>query len=75
LKEAGQIEAAREAYDRVVTVDPTSAVGYCFLGHALQLLGRPQEAGEAFRQSIALDSRMLEFCHSDSNASPASAPP
>jgi tetratricopeptide (TPR) repeat protein len=51
---AGQHEAAREAFEALLEVDPTSHYGHFALGESLRQLGRDREAWTHLRVAVAL---------------------
>jgi tetratricopeptide (TPR) repeat protein len=57
---SGQHEAARSAFERLLTIDPSAHYGHFGLAQSLKLLGRRDEAGTHLRLAVALapDSRL-----------------
>jgi tetratricopeptide (TPR) repeat protein len=56
----GALDAAVEAFQKAVTLEPDYAEAHNNLGLALSKLGRAQEAVEAFQRALKLDPRMGE---------------
>lgn len=54
LYNSGQHEGAREAFEALLEVDPSSHYGHYALGQALKQLGREQEAWTHLRLAVAL---------------------
>lgn len=52
---SGQVDAAREAFEALLDVDPSAAYGHYGLGLALKRLGRVDEARTHLRLATALD--------------------
>jgi len=52
---SGQHDRAREAFERLLDVDPSSPYGHYALGQSLKRLGRTREAGTHLRLAVALD--------------------
>lgn len=51
---SGQHEAARDAFERLLAIDPSAHYGHFGLGQSLKLLGRREEAGTHLRLAVAL---------------------
>lgn len=51
---AGQVERAREVFEALLEVDPSSHYGHYALGRCLKRLGRPREAWTHVRLAVAL---------------------
>jgi len=51
---SGQSERARETFERLVEVDPSSHYGHFGLGQSFKRLGRPAEARTHLRLAVAL---------------------
>lgn len=51
---AGQVERAREVFEALLEVDPSSHYGHYALGRSLKRLGRPREAWTHLRLAVAL---------------------
>ena len=51
---AGQPERARETFEALLEVDPSSHYGHYALGQSLKRLGRPSEARTHLRLAVAL---------------------
>jgi tetratricopeptide (TPR) repeat protein len=51
---AGQPDRAREAFEALLEVDPSSHYGHYALGQSLRRLGRPREAWTHLRLAVAL---------------------
>jgi Flp pilus assembly protein TadD len=54
---SGQIERARETFEALLEVDPSSHYGHFALGQSLKRLGRPAEARTHLRLATALEPR------------------
>lgn len=52
---SGQHDRSREAFERLLDVDPSSPYGHYALGQSLKRLGRAREAGTHLRLAVALD--------------------
>jgi Flp pilus assembly protein TadD len=52
---SGQHDRSREAFERLLDVDPSSPYGHYALGQSLKRLGRTREAGTHLRLAVALD--------------------
>ncbi len=52
---SGQPERSRDAFERLLEIDPTSHYGHFVLAQSLKQLGRPDEARTHFRLAIALN--------------------
>jgi Flp pilus assembly protein TadD len=52
---SGQHERSRDAFERLLEVDPSSAFGHYGLGQSLKRLGRTREARTHLRLAVALD--------------------
>lgn len=52
---SGQHERSREAFERLLDVDPSSPYGHYALGQSLKRLGRSREARTHLRLAVALD--------------------
>ncbi len=52
---SGQRDRARETFEALLAVDPSSAFAHYALGQALKRLGRAREARTHFRIAVALD--------------------
>jgi ribosomal protein S12 methylthiotransferase accessory factor len=59
----GEHEQAVAAFQRVIDLDPTSAIDYANLGVNLEALGEPQKAIECYRVALTLDPE-IEFARS-----------
>jgi ribosomal protein S12 methylthiotransferase accessory factor len=59
----GEHEQAVAAFQRVIDLDPTSAIDYANLGVNLEALGEPQKAIECYRVALTLDPG-IEFARS-----------
>jgi ribosomal protein S12 methylthiotransferase accessory factor len=59
----GEHEQAVAAFQRVIDLDPTSAIDYANLGVNLEALGEPQKAVECYRMALTLDPG-IEFARS-----------
>jgi tetratricopeptide (TPR) repeat protein len=59
-KAQGQYEKARDAYNRVATLDPYSYTSFYNLGVTYQLLHQLQEAADAYQKSLKLKPDHLE---------------
>ena len=51
---SGQYERARETFEALLEVDPSSHYGHYALGRSLKNLGRPREARTHLRLAVAL---------------------
>jgi len=51
---AGQVERAREVFEALLEVDPSSHYAHYALGRSLKRLGRPREAWTHLRLAVAL---------------------
>jgi adenylate cyclase len=51
---SGLFDAALRAAERAVTLSPSFALGYCFMGATQLMLGRPQQAVEALERGLRL---------------------
>ena len=54
---SGQFELARETFEALLVVDPSSHYGHFALGQSLKRLGRPKEARTHLRLAVALEPR------------------
>ena len=54
---SGQHERARETFEALIAVDPSSHYGHFALGQSLRRLGRDREALTHLRLAVALDPR------------------
>jgi Flp pilus assembly protein TadD len=54
---SGQVEPARETFEALLEVDPSSHYGHFALGQSLKRLGRPAEARTHLRLATALEPR------------------
>jgi Flp pilus assembly protein TadD len=54
---SAQTERARETFEALLEVDPSSHYGHFALGQSLKRLGRPGEAGTHLRLAVALEPR------------------
>lgn len=59
-REAGNLEAAREAYLQVLEVEPRNRVALHDLGTVEEALGRPAAAEGLYREALDVDPRMEE---------------
>lgn len=78
---AGQPEPAREAFEALLVVDPSSHYGHYALGQSLKRLGRTREAWTHLRLAVALSpgsplyrSALARMTRPDA-APPGAAPP
>jgi len=67
---AGQHEAAREAFEVLLEADPASAYGHFGLGQCLRKLGRHREALTHLRLAVAMDPRSDVFRGALARATP-----
>lgn len=51
---SGQHDLAREAFERLLAIDPSAPYGHFGLGQSLKKLGRREEAGTHLRLAVAL---------------------
>ena len=70
---SGQAERARETFEALLDVDPSSHYGHYALGQSLKRLGRRQEAGTHLRLAVALSPRRRSTA-TPSTASASAAP-
>lgn len=54
LEDAGQLDEAREIYERAVSLAPKAPQGHLNLGNALLLAGQFEEAADCYRRAIRL---------------------
>ncbi len=52
---SGQLERARETFERLHEIDPSNAYAHYGLGQSLKRLGRREEAGTQLRLAVAMD--------------------
>ncbi len=67
---AGQPDAAREAFEALLEVDPASSYGHFGLGQCLRKLGRDREALTHLRLAVAMDPRSDVFRGALARATP-----
>jgi Flp pilus assembly protein TadD len=71
---AGQPELAREAFEELLQVDPSSHYGHYALGQSLKRLGRTREAGTHLRLAVALSPTSPLYRSALARLDPAGAP-
>lgn len=57
LKEAGDLETARQAYERALAIDGLDADLHLQIGHLQKRAGKRQQAVESYEKAVALGSR------------------
>ena len=55
LLESGELESAREKFNRILEFTPTFAPAYFYLGEVFRLLGDAQRAGRCYHKAIECD--------------------
>lgn len=58
LLESGDVEAAKEKFNRILEFDPDSATGWFYLGEVHRLCGRSEAALRHYQEAMKQDSRM-----------------
>jgi len=59
-REVGWLEQAVRSYLEAIRLDPAFAEGYGYLGMAMHLLQRPQDAATAFEKALSIDPRYMD---------------
>jgi Flp pilus assembly protein TadD len=72
---AGQHERAREVFEALLDVDPSSHYAHFVLGQSLRRLGRPEEARTHLRLAVALDPTNQVYAAALRRLSSTTAPP
>ena len=70
---SGQHEPAREAFERLLAIDPANPYAHYALGQSLKRLGRPDEAGTQLRLAVAMDPRSSLYRAALARLGPAAA--
>ena len=72
---SGQHDAARDAFERLLELDPSAHYGHYALGQSLKLLGRRDEAGTHLRMAVALHPRSTLYRAALDRLGPDAVPP
>ncbi|MFT4636560.1 MAG: Flp pilus assembly protein TadD [Arenicella sp.] len=56
----GYVDDAKREFENAIKLDPSSSLTYCGLGKLFEDLGQPEQAAEAYRMALSLDSSQKE---------------